>query len=91
MVVQWLRLPASTAGGTGSIPGWGTKILHAARRGQKINLKKYYDVINVHIMSDSNIEMVRMCLGGKDNGFSLEFFSFYLCFLTYPQCIIFIL
>ena len=27
--VQWLRLWASTAGGTGSIPGWGTKIPHA--------------------------------------------------------------
>ena len=31
--VQWLRLCTSTAGGTGSIPGWGTKILHAARCG----------------------------------------------------------
>ena len=28
-MVQWLRLSASTAGGTGSIPGWETKILHA--------------------------------------------------------------
>ena len=24
LVVQWLRLQASNAGGTGSIPGWGT-------------------------------------------------------------------
>ena len=24
MVVQWLRLHASNAGGPGSIPGWGT-------------------------------------------------------------------
>ena len=29
--VQWLRLRASTAGGTGLIPGQGTKIPHAAR------------------------------------------------------------
>ena len=29
LVVQWLRLRAPTAGGTGSIPGRGTKILHA--------------------------------------------------------------
>ena len=29
LVVQWLRLRASTAGGTGLIPGWGTKIPHA--------------------------------------------------------------
>ena len=36
LAVQWLRLHASIAGGTaGSIPGWGTKILHAMRRGQK--------------------------------------------------------
>ena len=31
LVVQWLRLHASNAGGRGgSIPGWGTKILRAA-------------------------------------------------------------
>ena len=35
LAVQWLRLHASTAGGTGSIPGQGTKIPHAAWRGQK--------------------------------------------------------
>ena len=34
LVVQWLRLRASTAGGTGSIPGRGTKIPNAARCGQ---------------------------------------------------------
>ena len=35
LVVQRLRLHASTVGGTGSIPGWGTKILHAAWCSQK--------------------------------------------------------
>ena len=35
LVVQWLRLCPSTAGGTGSIPGWGTKIPHATQ--PKIN------------------------------------------------------
>ena len=30
LAVQWLRLCASNAGGTGSIPGQGTKIPHAA-------------------------------------------------------------
>ena len=35
LVVQWLRLRSSTAGGRGSIPGQGTKIPHASRRGQK--------------------------------------------------------
>ena len=29
--VQWLRLQASNAGGTGSAPGQGTKIPHAAQ------------------------------------------------------------
>ena len=32
--VQLLRLRASTAGGTDSIPGWGTEISHAAWHGQ---------------------------------------------------------
>ena len=37
LVVQWLRLRASTAGGTGLILGWGTKIPHAERCSQKLN------------------------------------------------------
>ena len=35
LVVQWLGLCASTAGGMGSIPGGGTKIPHAPWYGQK--------------------------------------------------------
>ena len=38
LVVQWSRLCASTAGGTGSTPGQGTKIPCAAWRGQKIKI-----------------------------------------------------
>ena len=34
LAVQWLGLRASTAGDTGSTPGWGTKIPHAVRRSQ---------------------------------------------------------
>ena len=34
-MVQWLRFSASTAGGTSSIPGRGTKIPHAAQCSQK--------------------------------------------------------
>ena len=34
-MVQWFRLSAYTAGGTGSIPGWETKIPHAMLCGQK--------------------------------------------------------
>ena len=40
LAVQWLRLLASTTGGAGSIPGWGTKIPHAAQCGQKEKKKK---------------------------------------------------
>ena len=40
LVVQWLRLCAANAGGRGSIPGRGTKILHAAWQSPKINKKK---------------------------------------------------
>ena len=35
LVVQWLRLCASNAGGAGLIPGWGTKIPHAVQCSQK--------------------------------------------------------
>ena len=34
-MIQWLRLYSSTAWGTGSIPGWGTKIPHAMCHGKK--------------------------------------------------------
>lgn len=36
LAVQWLRLRAATARGTGSVPVQGTKIPHAMWRGQKI-------------------------------------------------------
>ena len=35
-MVQWLGLYTSTAGGTGLIPGWGTKIPPAMWHNQKI-------------------------------------------------------
>ena len=38
--VQWLRPFTSNAGGVGLIPGWGTKIPHAAEHGQKVKKKK---------------------------------------------------
>ena len=40
LTVQWLRLHASTAGGVGSIPGPGTKILHAKWCSQKKKKEK---------------------------------------------------
>ena len=43
LVVQWLRLHTSSAGGMGSIPGRGTKILHVVQCGQK-KKKKNFDL-----------------------------------------------
>ena len=44
LVVQWLRLHPSTAGGINLIPGWGTKIPHVVqsknKTKQRISLKK---------------------------------------------------
>ena len=40
LVVQWLELSGSTAGGPGSIPGWGTKIPHALQPKKKKNTMK---------------------------------------------------
>ena len=38
-MIQWLRLCNSTAGGTGSTPGQGTKIPHASSHSQEIQNK----------------------------------------------------
>ena len=40
LVVQWLRFHDSNTGNAGSIPGRGTKIPHAAWRGQKNKANK---------------------------------------------------
>ena len=41
LVVQWLGLCAFTAGGQGSIPGWGTEILQAEWPKKKKKGKKW--------------------------------------------------
>ena len=43
-MVQWLRLCTFTAGGTGSIPGQGTKILHATWCKGKEKTKKNWNI-----------------------------------------------
>ena len=56
LVVQCLRLHASTPRGTGSIPGWGTKILHAVWHSphppKKYMFKKYcvYCVLGIFLV-----------------------------------------
>ena len=42
MVVKRLELCASTAEGVGSIPGQGTKILHAKQYGQKTEAENVF-------------------------------------------------
>ena len=47
MVVEWLRLCISNAGGTGLIPGLGAKIPHALwAEHQNIKQKQYCDKFN---------------------------------------------
>ena len=41
LVIQWLRLHAPNAGGTGSVLGWGTKILYASWHSQKEKVIKH--------------------------------------------------
>ena len=60
LVVQWLRLCTSTTGGSGAIPGQGTKIPHATRRGQKIKLKKKSDTS--HLGTSLVLQWLRICL-----------------------------
>ena len=52
LAVQWLRLCALSAVGTGSIPGWGTKIPNAAQHGQ--NKNKNYASLLAWSQTDSN-------------------------------------
>ena len=42
LAVQQLRLCTSSAGGVGSIPGWGTKIWHATWCGQSLKTKIFF-------------------------------------------------
>ena len=54
--VQWLGLGAFTAGGLGSIPCWGTKILTVTRHGKKkkgggLEEKKESCGSNIHFYS----------------------------------------
>ena len=51
LAVQWLGLSASTAGSTGSISGWGTKIPHAGRPKKKFCLQRF---ISVKVFNNSS-------------------------------------
>ena len=76
-MVQWLKLRASTAGGTGSIPDQGTKIPHTMWCGQKEKEKKKY-IGKEKTVGDTSPELVgslgwRYKVGGhRANGWYLE-------------------
>ena len=49
LVVQWLRLPTSNAGDSGSIPCWGAKIRHAVQSNQKISKEGFAAFGETHL------------------------------------------
>ena len=55
LVVQWLRLCTPSAGDTGSIPGWGTKILYVVghkKKKKKERKKKQNPLQNVSLLGN---------------------------------------
>ena len=72
LVVQWLRLHVSTAGGVDSIHSLGTNIPHATQHGQK--KKKSIDLFNLSVSNMSQFFK-------KINFFRLKFFKFILAVL----------
>ena len=56
MVIQWLEIHTSTAGGRCSIPGWGTKILHMMwpKTNKQTNKQNYHVKIYSFSWSLSN-------------------------------------
>ena len=44
-MVQWLRLCAPSSENTGSIHGWGTKILHAIQYDQKKKKERKKEIV----------------------------------------------
>ena len=68
LVVQWLELCTSNAGNVDLIPGWGTKIPHAAwpENPQKTSKKKNWAESRAYIMFGCNIP------SGKKEPFGAE-------------------
>ena len=56
LIVPWLRLWTSNAGGVGAIPGWGTKIPHAVRYSRKNKMKIKIDSMSVIGTQDSTMK-----------------------------------
>ena len=58
MAVQWLKLHASTVGGLSSIPGKGTKILHAVQFSQNKTNKT-----NRNLKTKTNNHLYKVSIG----------------------------
>ena len=69
-MVQWLGLCASTAGGTGLIPGWGTRTPNASWSGKK-NL-------HIYIFSYSDLIKLSTNLNKKIIQYELWIFTVYV-------------
>lgn len=66
LAVQWLSLQAANVRGAGSIPGRGSKILHAAWCGaKKINNKIIKKIKEVPILSPSRDKCIFMGSAGS--------------------------
>ena len=101
MVVQWVRLPTFTVGDAGWIPGLRSKILHAARCGQKTkrkqNLKKKKDIyVNIYFYIfiyqnhfATHMKLTQHCkstmLFKKLNKHILEHVYFWMCDIVISQ------
>ena len=64
-MVQWLRLCASTAGGTNLIPAPATKILQVMQCGQKKKKKIFFNWANLNTqwILDDTMELLLIFLG----------------------------
>ena len=79
LAIQWLGLRAFTAEGPGPIPGWGTKIPQAARRGQKTCITSIMRLSVRHFLYASGSLSLSLREGFKDD--SLIFHSFIHSFI----------
>ena len=72
-MVQWLRLHASSAGGAGQIPGWGTEIPQDPQRGKK-KTKPQNDTelfLSPHLSCASFLPTTLSCSQATTNLFSV--------------------
>ena len=64
LAVQWLRFYASSSGGTGSVPGQGTKIPHATQHGKKKKKKKVFTELLLCTRKNHHHDFKRACNRG---------------------------